>query len=100
MESDGDPTSPCFHTCIFKMMGSYGPNGLNSKVLKRLIGSNNMMGEESGWKKQNADKILDKCLSQINTKSYIECNEDLKSFSFCYFAELFMACPDFNESNC
>lgn len=99
-ESGGDPKSSCFHTCLFKMMGLYGSKGINKKLLKSMLGAKAMIEDSTGWKKKNADKIMDSCLSEVDTKAYSDCSEDLKTLGLCFFAKMFMACPGFDESKC
>lgn len=97
LNETGDPKTACFHTCFLKSIGMYSTNGVNKKLVKRMIGSNAMLGDPTDWKKVNADKIIDECLNNIDSKAYNECSEDVKNFGTCYFYGLFKACPDLNE---
>lgn len=97
-EEAGDDTSSCFHTCVFKTMGFYGENGIDTGLVKKMMGAGNMMGEASDWKRANADKWIDECLK--DTPSGQDCSQEILDLGHCYLTKIFTNCPSYNVANC
>uniref|UniRef100_T1GWF9 Uncharacterized protein n=1 Tax=Megaselia scalaris TaxID=36166 RepID=T1GWF9_MEGSC len=97
-EKFGEDKSTCFHTCVFKDIGFYSDNGLDTDIMRKMLGSANMAGEDGDWKKTNINKWMDICFKGI--PGGIECSQEIVDIDNCFWHHMFTNCPSYNPDKC